>query len=100
MIKIGEKLRSLRLKNNLTLSELAARTELTKGFLSQVENDMTSPSIETLSDILEVLGSNIGEFFTKNQVQQIVFTKNDYFEMKRFLLIGLYLRHLLMKWNQ
>ncbi|HHU28000.1 TPA: cupin domain-containing protein [bacterium] len=79
-MKIGEKLRSLRLKNNLTLSELAARTELTKGFLSQVENDMTSPSIETLSDILEVLGSNIGEFFTKNQVQQIVFTKNDYFE--------------------
>lgn len=80
MLKIGEKLRALRLRNNFTLSELASRTELTKGFLSQVENDVTSPSIETLSDILEVLGSNIGEFFTKNQVQQVVYTENDYFE--------------------
>jgi transcriptional regulator with XRE-family HTH domain len=80
MIKIGEKIKTLRMKNKLTLSELAMRCELTKGFLSQLENDMTSPSIETLSDILEVLGTNIGEFFSKNQVEQVVFNENNYFE--------------------
>ncbi|MBQ1821335.1 MAG: helix-turn-helix transcriptional regulator, partial [Clostridia bacterium] len=51
--EIGRKLRRLRVKLGLTQEELAARTELTKGFISQLENDITSPSIATLIDILE-----------------------------------------------
>lgn len=39
---IGLKLRDLRKSNNLTLEELASRSELTKGFLSQVERNLTS----------------------------------------------------------
>ena len=45
---IGKKLKDLRIKNDLTLEELASRSELTKGFLSQVERNLTSPSISTL----------------------------------------------------
>jgi len=45
---IGARIKILRSKNNLTLSELASRTELSKGFLSQVERDLTSPSISTI----------------------------------------------------
>ena len=62
-MKIGQKLKALRKKLNLTLSELAQRTELTPGFISQVERDLCSPSIETLSEILEVLGISLGDFF-------------------------------------
>ena len=51
-MEIGKKIKELRLRNNLTLEELASRSELTKGFLSQVERDLTSPSIATLEDIL------------------------------------------------
>ena len=40
---IGAKLRDLRLKNRLTQEELADRAELSKGFISQLENDLTSP---------------------------------------------------------
>ena len=47
---IGKKLKDLRIKNDLTLEELASRSELTKGFLSQVERNLTSPSISTLED--------------------------------------------------
>ena len=50
---IGKKLKELRLQNDLTLGDLASRSELTKGFLSQVERNLTTPSIATLEDILE-----------------------------------------------
>ena len=59
---IGKKLKELRLQNDLTLGDLASRSELTKGFLSQVERNLTTPSIATLQDILEALGSNLSEF--------------------------------------
>ena len=55
-MEIGKKIKALRTKNGLTLEELASRSELTKGFLSQLERDLTSPSISTLEDILEALG--------------------------------------------
>ena len=55
---IGAKIKRLRLSNQLTLEELANRSELTKGFLSQLERDLTSPSIATLENILEAHGKN------------------------------------------
>lgn len=60
---IGQKIRQLRTQNNLTLEELASRSELTKGFLSQVERNLTSPSVSTLEDILEALGTDLASFF-------------------------------------
>ena len=52
---IGAKIKRIRLSNQLTLEELANRSELTKGFLSQLERDLTSPSVATLENILEAL---------------------------------------------
>ena len=78
-MEIGSKIKSLRLKNNLTQEELADRCELTKGFISQLENDLANPSIETLNDILVVLGSNLGEFFQNEESEPLVFHKPDYF---------------------
>lgn len=78
-VDIGHKLRQLRIQKDLTLEELASRCELTKGFLSQLENDVSSPSIATLDDILEALGSSLAEFFSDDRPQQIVFGKDDFF---------------------
>ena len=50
-------------QKGLTQEELADRCELTKGYISQLENDLTSPSIATLIDILSALGTNLKEFF-------------------------------------
>lgn len=78
---IGERLRSLRLENELTQEELANRCELSKGFISQLENNLTSPSITTLEDILEVLGSSLSEFFNNPYLQEpVTYSKNDFFE--------------------
>ena len=50
-INIGEKIKSLRLRNNLTQKELADRCELSKGFISQLESNQTSPSLSTLEGV-------------------------------------------------
>ena len=53
VMEIGEKIKRLRLKCGLTQEELADRAELSKGFISQLERDLASPSIATLSDVVE-----------------------------------------------
>lgn len=77
---IGGKLKELRVLKGLTQEELADRAELSKGFISQLERDLTSPSIATLMDILQCLGTSIGEFFNEAPEEQIVFGRQDYFE--------------------
>ena len=77
---IGKKLKELRLQNDLTLEDLASRSELTKGVLSQVERNLTTPSIATLEDILEALGTNLSDFFREEEEAQIVFCAQDFFE--------------------
>ena len=77
---IGTKLKELRVLKGLTQEELADRAELSKGFISQLERDLTSPSIATLLDILQCLGTSVGEFFNESPEEQIVFGKSDYFE--------------------
>jgi transcriptional regulator with XRE-family HTH domain len=79
-VQIGEKLRQLRIRRNLTQGELADRCELSKGFISQVERDLASPSIATLVDMLECLGSDLKTFFTDEDKEKVVFSSADLFE--------------------
>lgn len=77
--QIGVKIKQIRLENDLTQEELANRCELTKGFISQIENNLTSPSITTLDNILEVLGTNLSEFFDDKEDETYVFTTDDFY---------------------
>lgn len=79
-MEIGDKIRRLRVAKQLTQEELANRCELSKGFISQVENDLTSPSIATLIDILEILGTNLPDFFSDTKEEKVTYTKDDMFE--------------------
>ncbi len=78
--QIGIKIRNLRNQNGLTQEELADRTELTKGFISQLERGLTAPSVSTLLDIVECLGTNLSDFFHEDGDVQIVYRKDDCFE--------------------
>lgn len=77
---IGNKIKEMRIQKGLTQEELADRAELTKGFISQVERNHTSPSIATLVDILQCLGTDLKHFFGEDEDTQVVFSKKDYFE--------------------
>ncbi|MDR1664580.1 MAG: XRE family transcriptional regulator [Clostridiales bacterium] len=76
-MQIGEKIKQLRIRTGLTQEELASRCDLSKGFISQVERDITSPSIATLVDILESLGTNLPEFFKEPEIDNIVYKQED-----------------------
>ena len=76
---IGEKLRQLRLQRGLTQEDMADRCELSKGFISQVERNLASPSIATLTDMLECLGSSLSLFFKEDKDEKTVFSPQDMF---------------------
>ena len=79
-MNLGEKIKRMRLQKGLTQEELADRCELTKGYISQLENNLNSPSIATLTDILAALGSSLAEFFQEETEEKIVYCKNEFIE--------------------
>jgi len=58
-MQLGRKIRDLRLRRGLTVQKLADATRLSKGFISQVENDRTSPSLSTLRDLAAALRTSV-----------------------------------------
>jgi transcriptional regulator with XRE-family HTH domain len=77
-MKIGKKIKNLRLKKGLTQEELGERTDLSKGYISQLERDLSSPSIETFFNILEVLGCSPKDFFDEEVLEQkVVYRQED-----------------------
>jgi transcriptional regulator with XRE-family HTH domain len=60
---IGPRLREARRRQGLSLAGLAERAGLTKGFLSQVERDLTSPSVGTLLRLCRALDLPVGRLF-------------------------------------
>ncbi len=77
---LGKKIKQMRNQKGLTQEELADRCELTKGYISQLENNLNSPSIATLTDILSAVGSNLSEFFQEEKEEQVVFSKEEFIE--------------------
>ncbi len=60
---LGSRLRQLRKERDLTLQELAGAAGVSAGFLSQIERDISSPSLLTLNALAEALGAHITDFF-------------------------------------
>lgn len=74
---IGEKIKNLRKQKNLTQEELAERTDLSKGYISQLESNSSSPAMDTFFNILEVLGTTPAEFFNETDHEQKVVYRVD-----------------------
>ena len=45
----GRRIRRLRLQREMTGTELARRCDVTKGLISQIERNMTAPSLDVLA---------------------------------------------------
>lgn len=60
---VGAQIRLLRLAAHMSLRSLAARTDFSPSFISQVENGLVSPSIHSMQKIAEALGVTLSEFF-------------------------------------
>lgn len=66
-IRFGARLRHARQASRLSLDEVAARSGVTKSFLSRVERDLTSPSVASLVGICDALGLSVADLFQTPQ---------------------------------
>ena len=62
-LKLGSKIRELRLKKNYTLQDVTAKTGLSKPFLSQIENDHVVPPVATLLKLARAFNVSLAHFF-------------------------------------
>jgi transcriptional regulator with XRE-family HTH domain len=66
-LDIGKTIKNLRTKNHITLRELAQKSDLSIGFLSQLERGMTSLAVDSLQNISAALGVEPNYFFNEQQ---------------------------------
>ena len=66
-VAVGQRIRDLRRSRKLSLEAIAARTDLSIGFLSQIERGLSSPSLRVLATIADVLGVGIAGLFGANE---------------------------------
>src|SRR6266705_5751419 len=60
---IAKKIKEIRLKQGVTLSDLSKRTVLSKGLLSKIENGRTIPSLPVFMNLAKALNTNPKDFF-------------------------------------
>ncbi|GAB1534750.1 XRE family transcriptional regulator [Geovibrio sp. ADMFC3] len=77
VIKIGERVRKIRNQRGLTLQDVASYTGFSKALISQIENNVVTPPINTLSKIAKVLNVKMTYFFEEE------IDYNDYHMVKR-----------------
>jgi transcriptional regulator with XRE-family HTH domain len=80
--RIADRIKMLRQAKSLTQEELATRAGLTKGFISQVERNLTSLSVESLIGILDALDEKPSAFFDGAIDEKIVFKLKDRVELE------------------
>lgn len=68
---VGARLRATRRAQGLTIEQVADATHLTKGFISRVERDETSPSVATLITLCQVLSLSVGSLFAEADIDVI-----------------------------
>jgi len=77
-INIGEKIKELRKKQGMSIAELAEKSELSSGLISQIERNIVTPSIVSLWKIARSLQVSVGYFFDEDNqdITNPVVTKN------------------------
>jgi transcriptional regulator with XRE-family HTH domain len=64
-LKLGERVREIRLSQNLTLEEASKLTGLARSTLSKIENEQISPTFTAVTKLVKGLGINIPQLFTQ-----------------------------------
>ncbi|MFZ7942870.1 MULTISPECIES: helix-turn-helix domain-containing protein [Bacillaceae] len=74
---IGSKIRAIRNRKKITIAQMCEGTGLSKGFISNVENNNTSPSISTLQTIANFLKVPLPYLLLEKNEQMTVIRKNE-----------------------
>ncbi|WP_336838445.1 XRE family transcriptional regulator [Sphingobacterium siyangense] len=63
IFKISNKIKEIRKEKGITIQEVADRAGVSKGLISQIENNRTIPSLLVLINIINALNIDLNEFF-------------------------------------
>jgi transcriptional regulator with XRE-family HTH domain len=63
LIQISNKIKEIRKQKNITVQELANKADVSKGLISQIENNRTVPSLPVLMKIIQSLNLDMNDFF-------------------------------------
>ena len=69
-IQLGNRLSLLRKRKNMTLDELSAKSGVSKSILSQIERDLSNPTVTTISRIAAALDEKLSDIFLKIEVEE------------------------------
>ncbi len=77
-MNIGTLIRKSRREKKLTLKTIAEMASISEGFLSQVENNVNSPSVDTLLRICNALEINAGDLLTQvNEQEKVILIRKS-----------------------
>jgi transcriptional regulator with XRE-family HTH domain len=81
IIQIGNKIKEYRKSKGITVQELASKAEVSKGLISQIENNRTIPSLLVLMNIITSLDLDLNEFFKgidkDAKASQVIVKRNE-----------------------
>ena len=76
---VGKKLKSIRLKNDMTIQELASQSSVSSNMISRVERGLTIPSVEILMKLAAVFDKSINYFVEEvSTSHEIVFSSKGH----------------------
>ncbi|PQP79634.1 XRE family transcriptional regulator [Candidatus Phytoplasma phoenicium] len=79
-MNIGLQIRNLRLQNQLTQKELALHIDVTSGYISQIENNLISPSLKILFKLCDLFKISLSDFFKHKTNLELIHKKEDFFK--------------------
>jgi transcriptional regulator with XRE-family HTH domain len=99
---IGDKIKQKRSQKNITLEELARRAGVSKGLISQIENNRTVPSLPVLFSIIHALEEDLKSFFEDlyshfSNEHVIIIRKNEAQKFEKEPVSGFTYRRILTK---
>ena len=100
LFKISNKLKEIRREKGITIQEVADRAQVSKGLISQVENNRTIPSLLVLINLINALGIDLNEFFRDFNSEEdpgpiIVRKKQSYIGFEKEQAEGFYYKRIL-----
>jgi len=69
-VSVGKRIRSLRIEKNINLPELAEKANISKAFLSELENDdEANPSLDSLNKVAKALGVTLATLLERESTK-------------------------------
>lgn len=100
LLEVSKRIKQYRQEKRLTVQELADRSSVSKGLISQIENGRSIPSLPVLFSIIQSLELEISEFFRDLNIQEpniIVQKKEDYVGFEKEDAKGFFYKRIFVK---